>query len=218
MMASFEHRLLYIGSLAAARNISRSACTAACRLTALAAALGAQDAYTRGHARRVADYAERMAQHLGLPHAETETIRFGGLLHDIGKIAFSPDLLSNTQSQLSNAMRAEIQRHPEIGSAFLRANRVSEDVIDGVRCHHERMDGSGYPRGLTADEIPLSARIISVADCFDALTTDRSYQKGKSVSEALNVMGELQLAPEMIKVLRDEVRRNGLTRTRWPHA
>jgi HD-GYP domain-containing protein (c-di-GMP phosphodiesterase class II) len=135
------------------------------------------------------------------------------LLHDIGKIAFSPELLNNRQEKLSTAMRAEIKRHPEIGVQFLKAIQVAEPVIDCVRYHHERQDGSGYPYGLKADEIPLGARIISVADCFDALSTDRSYQKRRTIAESIEIiksLGDGNLSTEFVAQLIREVCENGL--------
>ena len=100
----------------------------------------------RGHGRRVAAYAERIARRIGLSAEETETLRIGGLLHDIGKIAFSPKLLTNTRTRLSASMRAEIRRHPEIGREILKVLNMAEPVIDCVHYHHERLDGTGYPR------------------------------------------------------------------------
>jgi putative nucleotidyltransferase with HDIG domain len=182
-------------------------------LASLGIALGLQDAYTRGHASRVAVYAERIAERIGLARENVETIRIAGLFHDIGKIAFSPRLLSNTEGRLSAAMRTEIRKHPEFGVLFLKAFHVADTVIDGVRYHHERLDGSGYPYGLKAAEIPLSAKIISVADCFDALTTDRSYQKGRQPAQALIVMEQLAegiLSPELVRVLVEDIRINGI--------
>jgi len=188
-----------------------------CNLAALSVVLGLQDAYTRGHARRVAAYAQHIARRIGLSTEKVESIRIGGLLHDIGKIAFSPELLNNTHEKPSAAMRAEIQRHPEIGVQFLKALHVAESVIDCVRYHHERLDGSGYPFGLKAEEIPLGARIISVADCFDALTTDRSYQKGRTTAEALDILqclGDENLPPELVAELVVDIRENGLQEER----
>jgi putative nucleotidyltransferase with HDIG domain len=182
-------------------------------LATLSVVLGFQDSYTRGHARRVAAYSQRIAGRLGLSAESTQTVRIGGLLHDIGKIAFSPGLLTNTQKRLSEAMRAEIQRHPEIGVRFLEAIHVAQPVIECVRYHHERLDGSGYPFGLKAAEIPLGARIVSVADCFDALTTDRSYQKRRTTAEALAILeglGDEVLLSELVTELIADVRSNGL--------
>lgn len=202
---------IYPGFIKSIRPIRHDA--AICGLAALSVALGAQDAYTRGHALRVAAYAERMAQRLGLSSENVETVRIGGLLHDIGKIAFSPSLINNTRERLSDAMRDEIRRHPEIGGQFLKDIHLAEPVIDCVRYHHERLDGSGYPFGLSAAYIPMGARIVSVADCFDALTTDRSYQRGRTTAEALDILkglGAENLSPELVAELIAEVRENGL--------
>jgi len=189
--------------------------TTICDLAALSVVLRFQDPYTRGHARRVGAYAQRIAQRIGLPTENVEMIRIGGLLHDIGKIAFSSQLLNNTQETLSTEMRSEIQKHPEIGARFLKAIQVAHPVLDCVRFHHERLDGSGYPLGLKADEIPVGARIISVADCFDALSTDRSYQKARTTTEAIDIiknLGGASLPSELVAELIAEVRRNGLQR------
>jgi putative nucleotidyltransferase with HDIG domain len=183
--------------------------------SAVALALGAQDPYTQGHGRRVADYAARIAARIGLGAEEQDLVRTGGLLHDIGKIGFSRKLLSNRNTRLTAGMRAEIRRHPEIGSALLKAIGVADPVVDCVRCHHERPDGSGYPFGLTAADIPRSAQIISVADCFDALTTDRPYQRGRQIEQALAIMGRMGpgvFPPALLGALVDEVRGNGATR------
>ncbi len=169
--------LLYPASLTEIQGNRHHSSNTICSLTSLTLAMGAQDPYTQGHARRVAEYGEGLAQRLGLGAEDIEIIRIGGLLHDIGKIAFSLKLRSNQNTDLTPAMRAEIRRHPQIGVNFLNAIHVAEPVIDCVRYHHERLDGSGYPYGLKAAEIPLAARIIGVADCFDALTTDRPYRK-----------------------------------------
>ena len=181
-------------------------------LNALALAIGAQDPYTQGHSRRVAEYAVRMAAHMGLDAQDRELVRTGGLLHDIGKLAFSRKLLANRNRRLTPEMRAEIRRHPEIGVQLLKTLSVSEGVVDCVRCHHERPDGSGYPYGLRASEIPRSAQIVSVADCFDALTTDRPYQRGKEQAHAFAIMEQMGpgiFAPDLLAVLQAEIRRHG---------
>jgi putative nucleotidyltransferase with HDIG domain len=176
-------------------------------------AIEAQDDYTKGHGRRVAAYAERIAQRLHLMDSEVETIRLGGLLHDIGKIAFSRSILTNRGSKLSDSMRAEIRRHPVIGGNFLRTIHVAEPVIDCVRFHHERLDGSGYPHALTASQIPLRAGIVGAADCFDALTTNRTYQRGRSPSDAIRILRGLigeAFEINVVEALVEEVRENGL--------
>lgn len=181
-------------------------------LTALALALGSQDPYTQGHSRRVAEYAARMAARLGMGAEERELVRTGGLLHDIGKVGFSRKLRANCNTRLTAGMRAEIRRHPEIGFNFLRALGVSDPVVDCVRYHHERPDGSGYPYGLRSEAIPRSAQIISVADCFDALTTDRPYQKGRQREHAFAIMERMGpgiFPPELLRVLIEDIRANG---------
>ncbi len=180
---------------------------------ALTLAIGSQDLYTRGHGFRVAAYAERIARRIGLSAQDTDTVRIGGLLHDIGKLALSPQLMANTHANLSAAMRAEIHRHPDIGRAFLEALNVAPPIVDCVHYHHERLDGSGYPVGLEADRIPVGAQIISVADCFDALTTDRPYQRSKRPAQALAILKTLAgsaLNAEMIRTFRRDVQENGL--------
>ncbi|MCU0538557.1 MAG: HD domain-containing protein [Desulfobacterales bacterium] len=186
---------------------------------ALTFAIGCQDLYTRGHGFRVAAYAERIARRLGLSTQETDTVRIGGLLHDIGKLALSPRLMTNTRAELSAAMRAEIHRHPEIGRAFLEALNVAPPILDCVHYHHERLDGSGYPVGLDAARIPVGAQIISVADCFDALTTDRPYQRGKHPSQALAILETLAgsaLSADLVRTLCREVRENGVAAAAMP--
>lgn len=210
---TLNHRVIFPAAVTGILQFQQASTEAFCNLTALSLALGSQDAYTQGHGRRVAAYAERIARRIGLSAEETENLRIGGLLHDIGKIAFSRKLLTNTQTRLSASMRAEIRRHPEIGREFLKVLNMAQPVIDCVHYHHERLDGTGYPRGLKADQIPLGAKIISVADCFDALTTDRPYQKGKRPFDALQTINHLvgrNLCPKLTRVFSVDVRENGL--------
>jgi putative nucleotidyltransferase with HDIG domain len=210
---TLNHRVVFPAALTGILQFQQDSTEAFCNLAALTLALGSQDAYTQGHGRRVAAYAERIARRLGLSAEETENLRIGGLLHDIGKIAFSRKLLTNTQTRLSASMRAEILRHPEIGREFLKVLNMAQPVIDCVHYHHERLDGTGYPRGLKADQIPLGAKIISVADCFDALTTDRPYQKGKRPLDALQTIHRMvgrNLCPELTRLFSIDVRENGL--------
>ena len=210
---TLNHKLVFPAAVTGIQEFQQASTDAFCNLAAITLAMDSQDAYTRGHGRRVASYAERIARRIGLSAEETETLRMGGLLHDIGKIAFSRDLLNNTRTRLSASMRAEIRRHPEIGREFLKVLNMPEPVIDCVHYHHERLDGTGYPRGLKADQIPLGAKIISVADCFDALTTDRPYQRGKRPVDALQTLKHLvgrNLCPELTRVFSVEIRENGL--------
>ena len=181
-------------------------------LTAIAAALGIKDPYTQGHARRVAIYARRLATRIGLNPAEVENIRLGGLLHDIGKIGLSEQVLNNTRNRLSADMLAEVRQHPQIGVAILKDFNFPKAVIDFVHFHHEKMDGSGYPHGLRSDQIPLGAKIIRVADCFDAITTDRPYQQRKSWIAAFGILHQISgtdLSSELVEAFMADIKDNG---------
>jgi len=183
------------------------------KLSAIATALGIKDPYTRDHNRRVAVYARRLAERIGLNAATIENIRLGGLLHDIGKIGLSAKVLNNRQDQLSGDMLAEVHLHPLTGAALLRDFNVPEAVIDFVQYHHEKMDGTGYPFGLKSEQIPLGAKIIRVADCFDAITTDRPYQQHKSWIEALAILRQLSgtdLCPLLVRAFIADIKQNGL--------
>jgi putative nucleotidyltransferase with HDIG domain len=182
------------------------------KLTAIAAALGIKDPYTQGHARRVAVYARRLAECIGLNPADVENIRLGGLLHDIGKIGLSERVLNNTHNRLSGDMLAEVQQHPQIGVTLLKDYNFPAAVIDFVGYHHEKMDGSGYPHGLMSYQIPLGAKIIRVADCFDAITTDRPYQQHKSWIEAFAILRQISgsdLSPGLVEAFIADIKENG---------
>lgn len=158
------------------------------KLSDINAALGSKDEYTQAHAHRVALYSMRLARRMGLSIEDVGNIGIGGLLHDVGKIGLSDRIFSNSTPQLYGEMLNEVRRHPGMGVALLQGIDSLAPVLDFVHLHHERLDGSGYPHGLRADQIPLGARIIAVADCFDAMTTDRPYQKGKSHVEAFAIL------------------------------
>jgi len=182
-------------------------------VTAVASALGARDTYTEGHGDRVGIYAERLARRIRLPEDEVERIRIAGTLHDIGKIGFSDTIFSNEETRLNGDMMLEIRCHPQWGHDILKDLDFLGASLDYVYSHHERLDGKGYPRGLTADEIPMGARILAVADCFDAMTTDRSYQKGKTPQDAFTILGELagpSLDPDLVEAFIDEIENNGM--------
>ena len=179
---------------------------------ATANALGARDKYTEGHAYRVSVYSERLARRLKLPEKEIEQIRIGGMLHDIGKIGFSDRIFSNEDVKLSDGMFEEIKKHPEIGVDILTDLTFLDTVLDYVHYHHESLDGTGYPDGLKGEEILLGARIISVADCFDAITTQRSYQEGRTTEEAFAILREIggkNLSPELVEVFIEEIKEKG---------
>ncbi len=146
--------------------------------------LEAKDPYTRGHSGRVSVYAVATGKHLGVGPEMLEQIRLGGELHDIGKIG-TRDAVLNKPTRLTDAEFAEMRQHTIDGEAMLSVLREGHpEVLHIVRWHHERMDGSGFPDGLRAPEIPLSARIVSVADAFDAMTSTRAYREGQSYDVA----------------------------------
>lgn len=143
--------------------------------TALVATLDARDRYTAGHSAAVAVYAADIAARMGLSEEEQRLVQLCGLVHDIGKIGLPPGLLEKT-GPLTLEERREMQRHSEIGEQILRNVDDYSEIALVVRHHHERVDGAGYPDGLAGDEIPLLARIIGVADAYNAMTSDRPYR------------------------------------------
>jgi HD-GYP domain-containing protein (c-di-GMP phosphodiesterase class II) len=182
-------------------------------VTAVVNALGARDAYTEGHGERVSAYAERLARRLGLDDDETERIRIAGVLHDIGKIGFSDLIFSNEDTHMNEDMLLEIRSHPQWGYDILKNLDFLGPSLDYVYAHHERLDGRGYPRGLSGDEIPLGARVLAVADCFDAMTTNRPYQRGRTPQEALAILGSLAgaaLDPAVVDAFMVEIEDNGM--------
>ena len=152
---------------------------------ALANAVEARDAYTGRHAQRVAAYGLRVAHAAGVEVGPQ--VEFGFLLHDIGKVAV-PDAILFKPGPLTDPERALVRKHPEIGSEILRHIEFLDDAKDVVRHHHERWDGGGYPDSLAKEEIPLAARVFSLADTLDALTTDRPYRRASSFSDARDVI------------------------------
>jgi len=153
----------------------------------LSAALEAKDAYTRGHSERVGELAARLAGELGADAARIERLRTAGLLHDIGKVAV-PEAVLNKPGVLDPHEWAQVKAHPEIGYQVCRRLRSAAPVLDCILYHHERRDGSGYPRGLAGEVIPYEARLLSVADAFDALTSERAYRPGLSSRGALDLL------------------------------
>lgn len=152
-------------------------------IEALRQAVDARDIYTRGHSDRVAYYAMEVGKALELSSEELETLRIGGIFHDIGKIGTADDILLKND-KLSDAELREIQKHPLKGARILSAVSMFKDVVPVVKCHHERIDGTGYPEGLSGESIPLLARIISVADAFDAMMSDRIYRSRLNIDQA----------------------------------
>jgi putative nucleotidyltransferase with HDIG domain len=144
--------------------------------TALVATLDARDQYTAGHSAAVAIYARDIAERMGLPKDQVELVHLCGLVHDIGKIGLPAGLLEKP-GPLTLEERRQMEQHSEIGEKILRNVDDYSEIADIVRAHHERIDGMGYPDGIHGDEIPLLARIIGVADAYDAMTSDRPYRE-----------------------------------------
>jgi putative nucleotidyltransferase with HDIG domain len=160
-------------------------------VTAISLALEARDKYTAGHNERVANLASRLANKLNMNKNDVEFIKIGGILHDIGKIGFTDKIFNNEDPNLPNDIFEEIKKHPSIAYDILKDLDFLGDAVNYVWMHHERLDGKGYPQGLKEEEIPVGAKIISICDCYDAMTTDRPYQKGKTKEEAFSILRQL---------------------------
>ncbi len=159
-------------------------------LETLVNALEAKDPYLRGHSARVADLAARIAAEMGLPDDQVESVRTAGRLHDIGKIGIREEIL-NKQGPLTDEEFEHVKAHTVTGAEILAPLAHLRHVIDYVRSHHERWDGKGYPDGLAGEAIPIGARIIGVAEIFDALTTSRPYQEKMAPSAAIERLRDL---------------------------
>ncbi len=159
-------------------------------IAAFAAAIDARDPYTRGHSERVAELAQLIARHLGQSEKFQEDIRIAGLLHDVGKIGIE-DRILRKGGQLTDEEFRIMKEHPKLGLKILEPVEELRFVLPAVRSHHESWDGTGYPDGLRGNEIPLMARVVAVADCFDAITTNRPYQKAFTPEEAMKILVRL---------------------------
>ena len=160
--------------------------TAAYRGTmeSLRLAVDAKDSYTRNHSDRVSYYSALLASKLNLSEEDVNLIKDGGLFHDIGKIGI-PDAILQKTSKLSDEEYDDIKNHPSIGAKIISPAKIFDKLLPMVKHHHERFDGRGYPSGLSEEEIPLHARIVSIADAFDAMTSDRSYRPRYTLFKAL---------------------------------
>ncbi|HZG53743.1 MAG TPA: HD domain-containing phosphohydrolase [Pyrinomonadaceae bacterium] len=165
--AAEENRQLFVGTV-----------------KALAAAIDGKDRYTRGHSERVARFSIAIAERLGLPDDEIETLRISALLHDVGKIGIDDKVLKKP-AKLTDEEFEIMKTHPQKGFKIMSQIPAMREFLPGMYMHHEMINGEGYPQGLRGDEIPMQARIVSVADTFDAMTTDRPYQKAMELHDAL---------------------------------
>jgi HD-GYP domain-containing protein (c-di-GMP phosphodiesterase class II) len=172
-------------------------------ITTLAAAIDAKDPYTHGHSERVKEYTLKAGMSLSLTADEMETLEYAGILHDIGKITVDTSVL-NKPGPLTPAEWEIIHAHPVVGSGLLREIPFLEKAADLVLYHHEKHDGSGYPKGLKGEQVPLGARLIAVADAFDTMTTDRSYRSAIAIDKAVKELNDCtgtQFCPIAVKAL-----------------
>ncbi len=153
----------------------------------LAAAIDGKDPYTRGHSERVSRFSLAIAERMDLPEDETEKLRISALLHDVGKIGID-DAILKKPAALTDEEFLVMKQHPQKGYKIMSQIPAMRDFLPGMYMHHEMLDGRGYPQGLSGDQIPMQARIISVADTFDAMTTDRPYQRAMKFEEALGLI------------------------------
>ncbi|TMF81343.1 MAG: HD-GYP domain-containing protein [Chloroflexi bacterium] len=180
-------------------------------VSALSQAIDAKDGFTRGHADRVSRIAGAIAREMGLGETEIERVELAGLLHDIGKIGVEDRILMKPV-RLDDDERELMRRHPLYGASILEPSAALRPLVTIVLHHHENYDGSGYPEGLAGERIPLGARIIIVADAYEAMTSDRIYRKAighQRALEQLNRYKGLQFDPTVVRALEGLLERNG---------
>ncbi|MEP0814037.1 MAG: HD-GYP domain-containing protein [bacterium] len=177
-------------------------------VNSLAKSLDSRDRYTHGHSERVAGWAVLIAERIGYSREDLQRIRQSALLHDLGKIGVEDSILKK-DGPLTDEERKAMQMHPVYGYEILKGVRFLAPCLDGILYHHERMDGKGYPSGLSGYDIPLDARVISVGDVYDAMTSDRPYRKGMPKDKALQIIKEIagtQLDAELVEVFLEIIR------------
>jgi response regulator RpfG family c-di-GMP phosphodiesterase len=170
-------------------------------IMALAMTIDAKDQYARGHSQRVTEYTMIAGKYLALPPAEMEILEYASILHDIGKLTVDAGVL-NKAGPLTGAEWEMVKKHPVAGAGLLQEIQMLKKSAELILYHHERYDGKGYPNGVKGEEIPLGARLISVAEAFDNMTTDRSYRAAISVDAAVQVINDCtgtQFCPFAVK-------------------
>ncbi len=176
-------------------------------IVGFAHALDESDRYTRGHSERVSFYARLIATGMQLPDSEVDTIVQAGLMHDIGKLGIRYEKL-NKPGKLTPDEVVMFRTHPAKGKRILEPIPFMRDIIPGCWCHHECFDGSGYPRGIGGETIPLLGRIVAVADAYDAMTTDRAYRKALTHTIAMTELDRCsgtQFDPSVVGIFRHEI-------------
>jgi len=174
-------------------------------LSVLSRAIEARDEYTRGHSARVTAIADAIARRLGWDDERLDLLQLGGPLHDVGKLAIPDDVLRKP-GRLDDDELAQIREHPRLGARILLRLAAFRGALPYVLYHHERWDGTGYPTGRAGEQIPLEARVLAVADAFDAMTSDRPYRPALSRDEALAEVERCsgtQFDPEIVRIFLD---------------
>ena len=182
-------------------------------IEALVQALEAKDTYTSGHSARVGKLVVAIAEEIKMSEEKTEFLKYAAVLHDIGKIGVTEAIL-NKEGKLLEMEWDAIRNHPMMGHTIIKGIKFLYDIGNAVRHHHERYDGKGYPDGIKGEEIPLESRIIAVADTYDAITSDRSYRKGKPHDEAIEELKRVagsQLDPVIVKAFCKVITKEFLT-------
>jgi len=176
----------------------------------LAQAVEEKDPYTKGHSERVANLSVELARRLGFTHEKLDRVRIAGLLHDVGKIAIPQEVLGKREP-LTKSEYLLIKTHPEIGARILSPMSFLQDIIPAILHHHEAFDGTGYPEGLSGEDIPMEAMIIKVCDTFDAVTSNRPYRRPMTAPEALELVKgesrrtlEPRITGEFLRMMREK--------------
>jgi putative nucleotidyltransferase with HDIG domain len=189
-------------------------------LAALSAAIEARDPYARGHSSRVTVFAQAMARRIELDRERLSVLRLGALLHDVGKLTVPPAILLKS-GPLDELEFGQVQRHPAAGVRMLRSLGAPREILPSVLHHHERWDGAGYPRGRAGERIPLEARILAVADSFDAMTSMRPYRTPRVPEDALEELERCagsQFDTELVAVFAAAWGEGELGALIWEHA
>lgn len=178
-------------------------------ITSLVRTIEARDAYTSGHSNRVRTYAMRLAKHIGMEEKQQKRLNLAAKLHDIGKVGLAEGIL-NKPARLSDYEFDLVKEHPVVGERILKPIIRNREVLSAIRGHHERFDGAGYPDRLAGERIPFLARMITVADCYDALTSSRAYRGALSQDDALGMLHDgmgtqfdPHLIPPFIRMIRE---------------
>ncbi len=176
-------------------------------VSSLVSAIEAKDKYTLGHSERVSQYAVQIAKKLDLPENQINEIKIAGMLHDVGKIGISDEIL-HKPAKLSKSEFEEMKRHPSIGTWILNTLNLSENTINAINYHHERYDGTGYPLGISGKDLPIETQIISLSDAYDAMTSERPYRDAMSPEEAIKEIkknADKQFNPQLVEILEENI-------------